>query len=199
MDTVLDSKLLASKRVGEFKCSGSEVSLSECKYSTTSTYCSSEYAGVICTTEPNGKQLFSVGNVDYIIVAIYMECVHTESSTSSFNLTTILLVVSITITLLLIAILLLILRYTVKRFRPKPSHTQPQRERQESTRSTRTRTRIVHTQLDPEVPYAVTAPPSYADTLLADRRVQERSNAAAEDEEINLISADTLSSEQTHV
>lgn len=68
----------------------------------------------------------------------------------------------------------------------------------------RTRQRIVRTQLDPEMPYAqVTAPPSYEDTLTADRihqltvqQVEATTSTVTEDEDSHLIIEDPLSNEQ---
>ena len=47
--------MLRSKHYSHFKCSGTEENLSECQL-TEGPYnsCSSEYAGVVCTTESNG-------------------------------------------------------------------------------------------------------------------------------------------------
>lgn len=92
------------------------------------------------------------------------------------------------IILLLIAILLLVLRYTVKRFGSKPRA--PSNQDIVSARRRHGQTRIIHTRLDPDMPYAVTAPPSYGDTVLADRRL---GGEVAEDDESRLISGDVLS------
>lgn len=111
----------------------------------------------------------------------------------SLTLTIIVLASMIVLTLLLIMILLLVLRLTVKNLlnKPRPPSTSARRQ----TRRTR-QTRIVHTQLDPDMPYAqvmVNAPPSYGDTVMADRRIQQQNEPITEDEESNLILGDELS------
>lgn len=115
-------------------------------------------------------------------------------------MTTILLVVMIVITVLLIAILLAILQYTLKKLRFKPSTSQraasqPQRTRPRASVSLHRPAQIIRTQLDPEMPYAMTAPPSYSETILADSRVQDTAMAPSVDdnEEAELIPSDTLS------
>ena len=85
MDMVLDSKLLANKEVSEFKCSGSEGSLSECKHSTTSTYCNSEYAGVICATEPSGKWLYCPEEMLIISLLLYISNVSTQNPAQALS------------------------------------------------------------------------------------------------------------------
>lgn len=97
-------------------------------------------------------------------------------------------------TLLLIIILLLILRYLLK-FKSKPS-SRSHRDRGNDRTASARRSTPTHTQLDPDMPYATIAPPSYADTLLADRRIQERS--ATEDEDAILITSDTTSNHVDH-
>ncbi len=109
------------------------------------------------------------------------------------NLTVVLLGLMISITLLLIVILLLVLRFMLKKFLSKPpthpasSSAMRQRQAAGGTRGAR----IMRTQLDPDVPYALTAPPSYGDTIVADRRMQTPVGLT-EDEESNLILEDVL-------
>lgn len=114
----------------------------------------------------------------------------------SLTATIILLALIIVITLLLIVILLLVLMFTVKKFLSKPCS--PSRSARRQTGRTR-QTRIAHTQLDPDMPYAqviVNAPPSYGDTVMADRRIQQlqqlQTEPITEDEESNLILEDAL-------
>lgn len=101
----------------------------------------------------------------------------------------------------------------------------PPRLQTSARRRTAGRARIVHTQLDPDMPYArVTAPPSYGDTLRADSRMQqqqasetqqasemqqdeteqdemqeERRVAATGDEESHLILEDVLANSDSSV
>lgn len=96
------------------------------------------------------------------------------------------------ISLLLVLILLLLLRCTVIKFGKKS--TSSQRHRRHGAYSNRENlsnsSRVVHTELDLEAPYAPTvtiAPPTYAETLLADQIVQSVLNeevADCSDEEV---------------
>lgn len=111
----------------------------------------------------------------------------------------------VAITLLLIVILLLVLRFTLKKFMTKPcSSSEPGAGRRQAGRARQTR--IVHTQLDLDTPYAqVDAPPSYRDTLRADRRTQlqdpdeTRVPVTTEDEDSHLILGDALSNTDSNV
>ena len=112
----------------------------------------------------------------------------------TLDLTVILLVLMISITLLLIVVLLITLKFIMKRLKKKPLAVQngPRRP-QRPAHSRPGQARIIHTQLDMEMPYAVTAPPTYSDTLLADRRVQSATQAVpTESEEAGLITQDSL-------
>lgn len=111
----------------------------------------------------------------------------------------------IAITFLLLVILLLALRFTLKRFLRKSPTTEEScgpadRHQRRRGRGRGGRGRhVVHMELDPDTPYAVVhAPPSYGDTVLADRRLQhqqQQQNAPAqEEEETELILEDVLSS-----
>jgi hypothetical protein len=74
----------------------------------------------------------------------------------------------IAITLLLVTILLLVLRFTVRWFRKKAGGTSLRCGQQTAGLE-----RIIRTQLDLDMPYAQIAPPSYSDTITADRRTHQ--------------------------
>lgn len=130
----------------------------------------------------------------------------------TLNMTIILLILMILITLLLIVILLLVLRGTLQRFRAKTSTNQGIRPSGSGTGRNQDGSRqvqITRTQLDSEMPYSLTidAPPSYDDTLLADRRVasssgsqQEEANRSIEQEPLDgaVVSEDPLTNSESN-
>lgn len=131
----------------------------------------------------------------------------------TLNMTIILLILMILITLLLIVILLLVLRGTLRRFRVKTSTNQGIRPSGSGTGRNQDggsrQMQIIRTQLDSEMPYSLTidAPPSYDDTLLADRRVasssgsqQEEANRSIEQEPLDgaVVSEDPLTNSESN-
>ncbi len=110
-------------------------------------------------------------------------------------MTVIILVSLISATLLLITVLLIILKLVVKKFKKKLLVT-PERNALSRLHAGSRQPQIIHTQLDPETPYAVDAPPSYRDTMLADIRVESSAAVvpAEEDEESSLLTQDVLAS-----
>jgi len=105
-----------------------------------------------------------------------------------------LLVLMVIISLLLIVILLLLLRCTVIKFSKKPSSNSSRHGRHHNhTYSDRgpSSGHIVHTELDLEAPYAsrvTIAPPTYAETLLADQMVQSAQSTEGEEGVADCIS-----------
>lgn len=157
------------KRYSSFECSGSEDKLQNCTHHGPYPYqCNShDYAGVICVLEEEG-----------VLQCVYRVDIHyyNVADRTILNLNITLLAFMILISVMLVIILSLLLRCTLRRFR---KHSVPGGNSQESEEggTCRPNNHVTRTRLDHDMPYALLptaiAPPSYADTILADQTVQQ--------------------------
>lgn len=109
------------------------------------------------------------------------------------NLTVIILICLISATFLLIVGLLIMLRCVIRKLRKKPQVVPPQTRNNRRVQQRNRQPQIIRTELDPEIPYAINAPPSYQDTMLADMRVQSSTaDIPAVEEETSLLAQDVL-------